>query len=344
VNELTTLRRAWEPPAAPSPEAERAARATLLAYAAREAESTRGGAVMPAHAERHRHGAPVALLRRAHRLRRVGGRRAALAGAALLLAVAGVVAAQNLAVTDGGGERGVLGVSSASAAVLHHVAAVAERQPFTAPRDDQWIYTRDEFIDANGATGTRTEWRRADGAAIAMLDERGVLKVEEVHEARPGLRVSPFESYKGAAALPADPDGLLRWAHRQTASVTGAGSTEDAEVFNILRGILGHGVLPPEIRAATFRAMAQIPGVRVRTVERQGIAVLGVSQTDGWLEQELLLDRDSYAYRGQRSTVVKDARIDPRKAGNATGEVKRGDTATTTRVATAVVDGPGERR
>lgn len=163
-------------------------------------------------------------------------------------------------------------------------------------------------------------------------------------EGRPGRKAAPFDSYKAAAALPADPDDLLRWAYARTASVTGAGSTEDAEVFNIFRVLLGQGVLPPEITAATFRAMAQIPGVRVRTVDLQGVATLAVSQTDGWLNQELLLDRDTYAYRGQRSTVVKDAKIDPEKAGNPTGKVERGDTATLTRVATAVVDEPGARR
>jgi hypothetical protein len=324
VNDLTALRRTWEPPAAPSQEAGRAARAALLAHAAREGASTRGGA-FPALRQR------------------TGGRRAALVGAALLLVVAGVVAVQNVVVTDGDRERGVLGVSSASAAVLNHAATVAERQPFTAPRDDQWIYTEDEIADSGGETTTRRVWRRADGGAIATLDEHGALRVDELSVVRPGKRAAPFDSYKAAAALPADPDSLVRWAYGQTAIVSGAGSTEHAEVFNILRGVLGHGVLPPKLRAGIFRAMAQIPGVRVQTVDLRGVNALAVSQTDGWLDQALLLDRDTYAYRGQRSTVVKDATIDPAKAGNPTGEIERGDRATTTRVETAVVDQPGGR-
>jgi hypothetical protein len=328
VNDLTALRRAWEPPAAPSHEAERAARAALLAHVAGDVTRRRR--------------TPPALVRRTLRLPRVGMRRASLAGVGVLLALAGV-GVQNLGGTDGGGERGVLGVSSAAAAVLKHAAAATERQPFTAPRDDQWIYTEDELVDADGATGTRTEWRRADGGGIATLDERGALVVHETPEARPGRKAAPFDSYEAVAALPADPGRLLHWAYAQTASVTGAGSTDEAEVFNILRGILGQGVLPPEIRAAAFRAMAQIPGVRLRTVELEGVATLAVSQTDTWLNQELLLDKRTYAYRGQRSTVVRDATIDPAKAGNASGEVKRGETATLARLATAVVDEPGER-
>ena len=330
MNDLTALRRTWEPTTAPSDEAERAARGALLAHVAGEGARRRG--------------AQPALVRgRRLRLPRIAMRRASLAGLALLLALAGLAVVETLGGADGDGERGVLGVSSASAAVLNQAAAVAERQPFTAPRDDQWIYTEDELAGGRGETTTRRTWRRADGGGIATLDERGRLDVTEMPEARPGRSPAPFDSYKAAAALPADPDGLLRWAYGQTAAVTGAGSTVDAEVFNIFRVILGHGVLPPELRAAIFRAMAQIPGVRVRTVDLQGVAALAVSQTDGWLDQELLLDKDTYAYRGQRSTVVRDATIDPPKAGNPIGEVERGDRATLTRVATAVVDKPGER-
>jgi hypothetical protein len=329
VNDLTALNRAWEPPAAPSQEGERAARAALLAHAAGEAARRRGPRAARAG--------------RAFRAPRLGMRQVALAGIALLLAVAGVATLQNLGGTDGDGEPGVLGVPSASAAVLNNAAAVAERQPFVAPRDDQWIYTKDEIAGPGGLTATRTTWRRADGGGIATLDGRGALKVYESPAARPGRKAAPLDSYRAVAALPADPDGLLRWAYAQTAGVTGAGSTDDAEVFNIFRVILGQGVLPPEIRAATFRAMAQIPGVRVRPVDLQDVATLAVSQTDGWLEQELLLDRSTYAYRGQRSTVLKDATIDPAKAGNPTGSVERGERTTLTRVATAVVDEPGAR-
>jgi hypothetical protein len=62
------------------------------------------------------------------------------------------------------------------------------------------------------------------------------------------------------------------------------------------------------------------------------------------LHEELLIDPQTYAYRGERSTVVKDATIDPAKAGNATGQVTKGSTVIVERVATAIVDEPGQRR
>jgi hypothetical protein len=90
--------------------------------------------------------------------------------------------------------------------------------------------------------------------------------------------------------------------------------------------------------------MKQIPGVTVSTVDVLGHPTLTLALTDDWLRQELLLDEQTYAYRGQRSTVVKDATIDPLKAGNSTGEVKKGHQVVVARVATAIVDEPGQRR
>jgi hypothetical protein len=43
------------------------------------------------------------------------------------------------------------------------------------------------------------------------------------------------------------------------------------------------------------------------------------------------------------ATVVRDATIDPLKAGNSTGEVHKGSKVVVARVITAIVDQPGER-
>jgi hypothetical protein len=51
------------------------------------------------------------------------------------------------------------------------------------------------------------------------------------------------------------------------------------------------------------------------------------------MPKELLLDRETYAYLGERSTVVRDTTIDPQKGGNETGEVRRGSRVVTRRVA-----------
>ena len=116
-------------------------------------------------------------------------------------------------------------------------------------------------------------------------------------------------------------DALLRWAYREAKNVEGAGLTE----------------------AGIFRALKRLPGVTVSTVDVLGRRVLSLAQTEDWLREELFLDPKTYEFRGQRGTVVHDTVVSPEKAGNATGAIEKGHTATSLRIATAVVDKVGER-
>jgi hypothetical protein len=186
-------------------------------------------------------------------------------------------------------------------------------------------------------------WHRVDSGGIAWVEERGGVHVEEFSEAeRPG-RESPFDSYEQLRKLPTDPDALLSWAYDKAAHIDGAGLTEDGDVYAIFNGVLHANLLPPDLEAGILRAMKRVPGVTVSTVEVFGERLLSVAQTEGWLREELFLDPETYAYRGQRGTVVHDATISPEKAGNATGAIEEGHTATSIRVKTAVVDEPPER-
>jgi hypothetical protein len=141
---------------------------------------------------------------------------------------------------------------------------------------------------------------------------------------------------------PTNPNALLRWAYGL--DISNGNSPKDAVVYLLFNHILRGNLLPPDLEAGIFRAMKQIPGVTLdTTVDVQGHPAYALGQTDDWLHQELLLDKDTYAYRGQRSTVVKDATIDPLKAGNSTGKVQKGHTVVAVRLAAGVVDRPGER-
>jgi hypothetical protein len=271
--------------------------------------------------------ARAALLERARRRPR---RRRALVAAVAAAGVAAAVVATNL------GESRP-GLSIASADVLERAAAAAERKPFTPPRPDQWIYIEDRLSDGE----TVLRWHRADGRGLARIDEHGTLHVEiaRADPRRPGL----FQGYEELDALPTDPDTLLRWAYRQAENVTGAGLTEHGDVYAIFNGMLRSNVVPPDLEAAIFRALKRVPNVRVEPIEVRGRPALAVRQTEDWLREELLLDRESYTYLGERSTVTRNARIDPLKAGNETGEVRKGERVVSERVATAIVDRPGER-
>jgi hypothetical protein len=310
MNDLKTLHDAWGAPEAPSPAAYAQARA--------------------------------ALLDRARPRRGIRFVRVAVVGVLALAILAAVSVAENLGGT--GAE-----VPDATAAVLERAAVAVETKPFTAPRDDQWIYIEDLITWADGKTETSRGWRRADGMGMAWIRGNGRLQVE-IHEPRLNPRTGRpipgvFEGYKEMAALPTDPAALLRWAYRRAENVTGAGMNEHGDVYLMFNHMLRENILPPELEAAIFRALKLIPGVTVLdTVDvlgRPAIA-LGLGTSD-WLHEELLLDKETYAYRGERSTVVRDAIIDPFKAGNPRGEVKKGSKVVAARVVTAIVDRAGQR-
>jgi hypothetical protein len=309
MKDLELLHDAWGAPDAPSAAARADARAALLVRA-----------------------------RRTPRRRRLVPRLAAAAALALIV-VAGLAAVRDL----GGPES----VPDASAAVLERAAVAAEGKPFVPPRDDQWIYVEERITSPGGGEPMiRRYWRAVDGTGSAWRDDAGKLRVERVHggKGRPiRALIGPFAAYDQLAALPTDPDALLRRAYREAANITGAGLTEHGDVYALFNGMLRDNVLPPELEAAIFRALKRVPGVTVEPVDVNGRAALRVGQTEDWLREEMLLDAQTYTYLGESGTVVRDAIIDPAKAGNATGQIEKGHKVVSERLATAIVDGPGQR-
>jgi hypothetical protein len=114
-------------------------------------------------------------------------------------------------------------------------------------------------------------------------------------------------------------------------------------VYAIFTGILRGNVVPPKLEAAIFRALKQVPGVELTTVDVLGRPAYSLAQTEDWLREELLLDRETYTYLGETGTITKNTRINPEKAGNETGEVRKGNKVVSARIKTAIVDRPGER-
>ena len=261
MNDLQTLHDAWGTPPAPSHHAYSDARAALLARADR---------------------------RRRPRLR-VRFAAAATVGA---MAATFVLVVQNL----GEAPRAV---PTASAEAFERAAVAAEKKPFTPPRDNQWIYVADRITSSDGGKPMlHRQWKSVSGFGMGV-EVRGGVKVIEPPAKHRRVR-GPFDSYKALAALPTDPDSLLRWAYRQAQNVTGAGLTEDGDVYAILRGVLAKGVLPPDLEAGVFRTLERVPGVTVDTADVLGHRMLALALTEDWLRQELLLDPRTYAYRGER--------------------------------------------
>ncbi len=322
MNDLHILNDAWGAPEATSPDAHARARAALLARA-----TPRAGARRPL----------------------LGVRVAGACAVAVALAV-GLIVVESLGGTGSDGRPtsvvGLPAVPVASAEVLERAAVAAEQQPFTAPHDDQWIYIEEKVAGTDFPTPEiQRQWHRADGGGFAWIDESGKLRVQmtEAVTRRSGHPIpDPLGSYKALAALPTDPDALLRWA--DGLHMTNGNSSHGAVLYLLFIHILRENVLPPDLQAAIFRALERVPGVTLdSTVDVLGHPAYALGQTDDWLHEEILVDKSTYAYRGTRSTVVKDATIDPAKAGNSTGKVQKGHVVVAARLVTAVVDQAGQR-
>jgi hypothetical protein len=330
MDDLKLLRDARSRPAGPTKAARDTARAALLERAT----------------------SPTPAAGRTRALPRMGLRLVAVGGLAVAIA-AGVTVAQNLGGVDkNGNPRQVvpgLPVNAAQAA-LYTAADHAQSRPFTAPRTGQWIYSEQRYQshDKPGAgevqtatTPLRTRidrtWTRTDGRLMASYDH-GKL----VTSPTGGASVEPPIDYPTVSALPRDPAALLAWAHKDLVPIAGG---PDSNAFILLSSLLNDNpVMPPAEEATIYRALAKIPGVTLNpnAVDVAGRPALAVSRaTQGiGLNEEILLDRSTYAYRGDREIWGRDYRA-PVPGGTAT--IKKGTVENLeVRIAAGVVDRPGQ--
>ncbi|MFI0405324.1 hypothetical protein [Actinomadura sp. 3N508] len=140
--------------------------------------------------------------------------------------------------------------------------------------------------------------------------------------------------------LPRDPDLLLRHVRLRWVGANRPGS----RIFAVLGSTLAKGVLPNAQEATIYRALARLDGVTLTkgTTDIQGRPVLTLSHvSEGWLRQDILLDPETYTYRGHRSVVVKGHTRVPDGHG---GTLKKGTIESQSAlVAAGVVDQPGQR-
>jgi hypothetical protein len=127
--------------------------------------------------------------------------------------------------------------------------------------------------------------------------------------------------------LPRDPNALLE---RLREDNPGSWFGPFAAAVTALRPAL----VPAELRAAFFRAVAALPGVRVgeKTVNVDGDTCVAIIHDAGRTRTELLLDPTDGQFAGERDTLLSDSRIG----------LPAGTVISTTAVRTAVVDAAGE--
>ena len=283
----------------PEPSAERLAAGRERLLAACRADA--GGLVPPA---------------RTRRLR-VHARRIGLIGTvAAAVTTVGLIAQT----TAGSGGGHMLTRADAAVVVLDRAAAAADATPDPVPRSDQYIYVevlqRSGPADGPWKTYRNRGWSSVDGTRYGLYYEHG----HRLGAGTPGARI-PARTTQGArivtppgyadlAAMPRDPTRLLAYLRNDHRI---GGRNEPSDPAGALEDILSRAILPPGLRGAAFRALAQLPGTTLRqdvadASGRHGIGLVRTRLTElGPSEDVMILDPRTYRYLGGRHTYVEDA-------------------------------------
>ncbi|WP_405841839.1 CU044_5270 family protein [Streptomyces sp. NBC_01518] len=245
---------------------------------------------------------------------------------ALRMAVAGVAAAAittTVLVANESSPR----TEPVSAATVLHGAAAEERslEKPIAPRDDQFIYTK-EIVKETPAKGGRTRtyvdesWNSVDGSKKSYVSELG--RKQWVPVFAPGEGTWPPTKWTELAQLPTDPRKLVitlrdMGGKPDYSKPMRAADWPMTQVF--VSGLLRAPVLPKGLRAAAYEALATVPGIKVLPHQKDadgrvgiGIQYVGSPGTPwGKGGPVLVFDPKTYRYLGMH---------DRRTAGGTTYE------------------------
>ncbi|PWJ03047.1 hypothetical protein DKG34_34820 [Streptomyces sp. NWU49] len=248
---------------------------------------------------------------------------AATAGA--LAVTAGIVATLPGDSTRASARKGPQVLSAgASADALELAAATVEKHDSTEPGPKQWVYEKNTVF-VQGKPQSSEEWTRWDGTGHANLP--GTPPAGDVSDFDPDeLQVwygpnqeekwkkegyddrSQRQFYRFLTTLPSDPDRMMKRIREEHATGSVKGETRAQRDWREIDVLYRSVLIPPNVQAGLFRALAKIPGTRVTTGVKDplGRAAIGVSVTytertpSGWQgKQEIFFDPESYAYLGE---------------------------------------------
>lgn len=222
--------------------------------------------------------------------------------------------------------------------VLQNAAWTAEQEKWTDPAPTQFMYVETHkmanppaYVEKapNGpllpgkARYIKTQWwNRIDGQVQASM-RNGKLDVQRQGEGGGRFAFIPWPQVVKLTT----PEAIAAFLKHPEGSAVAA---PDA--------LAGLYVLPPEVKAAIFRYLAQQPGMRVNpdAVNLDGRPAIGLGRVqEGYLSQELLFDKQTYTLIGERLIAVDD---EPGAGGGRKGDLYR----QVIYRKTAIVDRPGE--
>ncbi|WP_030542196.1 CU044_5270 family protein [Streptomyces albus] len=244
-------------------------------------------------------------------------------GPALGTAVAVVATVVVLGLGSGspGAPRDVPPATAASVELLERAALTAATTPRTTVRAGQYSYvktvghtsvlseTRDSGMELLREDEGMEQWTSVDGSEPTLQRKGGK---DNLLPDTPGRGSLNSPTYAFLAALPTDPDALLKRIHDDARKNHGAGSGSttgpDQEAFVTIGDLLRNGVTPPETTAALYRAAALIPGVDVvpDAVDAAGRNGVAVARTHDGERTEWIFDRSTARLLGERTVLVED--------------------------------------
>ncbi|NGO77380.1 hypothetical protein G6045_17180 [Streptomyces sp. YC504] len=255
----------------------------------------------------------------------------ALAGALALAVVGGVALAGGdggTAGTPGASDTGGTGTGVAvggpapktAAQLLDRVATVASKEDIGEIRDEQYAYIKTKAAWGEsemcepmklGPVKEREAWVPVAGDRAGVFRTDAGAPVEAMEKPLPGIASNTY--YRHLESLPTDPAKMLDWLHKASEggnSLKPGGKSVDQNTFALVGDLVRESLVPPKVAAALYRAAAKIPGVELvpqakDAIGRDGIAVGRVDEESGTRE-ELIFDKKSYAYLGERGVLTKD--------------------------------------
>ncbi|WJV46955.1 CU044_5270 family protein [Streptomyces flavofungini] len=238
----------------------------------------------------------------APRRRRAWLRPALVAGAVAAAVAAGVLVASPF----GGGPAQAGPPSKETVKMLEDIADAARRSP--APknvRDDQFVYIKSKVAYSSdeglAPLHQREHWMSVDGKHTGLLHEP--VNGHKNVRLEPELPLASSDSnYRNLEKLPTDPVNMLDWLNKV------ADEENNGKPFVTVGDITREALMPPEQAAALYLAAAKIPGVELvdDAVDAAGRHGVAIAHEDDGERTELIFDKKTKAYLGERSVLTED--------------------------------------
>ncbi|MCU7724392.1 CU044_5270 family protein [Actinoplanes sp. KI2] len=196
-----------------------------------------------------------------------------------------------------------------AAQILENAAWSVEQEKWVDPRPDQFMYV--DTLEMRNPPAY--ESKKPNGALVP-----GQAKYRDVQVWNRIDGQVQASMKNGKLAVHRQGDGGGQWGFVPWSQIVKLTSPEkvayylehpEGGVMADPEALAGQYVLPPNVKAAIYRYLAQQPGMKVNpdAVNLDGHPAIGLGRVEeGYLSQELLFDKQTYALIGERLIAVTD--------------------------------------